>query len=175
MLWLWETKGHAAPILHIKVVYSQVIICDIEGQLVAAYKSGIIPLSEAEETHCYDYVLPYSYKLETMDIAVSVHEFDADHSEDLNFFIKPTRDESKNIQSVISFVIRVQWKYTKWNLISFSFFIEDHQDIESGYYQIDSGSLSGCRINQDIQIFMPYRNQFQSYKPITHTLFVHGF
>lgn len=45
---------------------------------------------------------------------------------------------------MIPFVIRTQWAYTQWSKISFTFLAEDREDMESGYYQIDSGSLSGC-------------------------------
>lgn len=88
------------------------------------------------------------------------------------FYIKPIHSEST---SFISFVIRTQWPYTKWNYIHFSFIAEDRLDLESGYYQIDTGSLSSCENGKLIDILLPFKSIYQNGIQIKHNLFLHGF
>ena len=55
----------------------------------------------------------------------------------------------------MSFIIRTQWGYTQWSRIKFSFLAEDSTQLEAGYYQVDTGSLSGCT-GKDIIAFLPF-------------------
>ena len=71
----------------------------------------------------------------------AVHDFEADHSPTLFYYIKPLKSDSL---SFVPFAIRTQWLYTRWTKLVFSFLAEDRVDIESNYYQIDSGMLAGC-------------------------------
>ena len=72
---------------------------------------------------------------------LAVHDFEADSSNNLFYYVKPLQTDSL---AFIPFVIRTQWAYTRWTKIIFSFLAEDRTDIESGYYQIDSGLLASC-------------------------------
>ena len=74
---------------------------------------------------------------------------------------------------LIPFVIRTHWKYTSWTKISFSFFAEDKDNIEAGYYQVDSGSLAGCVAGKDIHVLLPFRTFFDG--EIKASTFLHGF
>ena len=84
--------------------------------------------------------------------------------------IKPVRSDS---YGVIPFVIRTQWKYTSWTKISFTFLAEDRENIEAGYYQVDSGSLAGCVAGKDIHVLLPFRTNFKG--AIKAQTFIHGF
>lgn len=88
------------------------------------------------------------------------------------FYIKTIPSDS---YSSIAFLIRTQWTYTKWNQLAFTFLAEDRTDIETGYYQIDAGALSGCGINRKIDILLPYRTAFSQRTEIKHQLYLHGF
>lgn len=77
----------------------------------------------------------------TSSINLAVHDFEADSTNNLFHYIKPLQTDSL---AFIPFVIRTQWAYTRWTKIIFSFLAEDRMDIESGYYQIDSGLLASC-------------------------------
>jgi len=105
-------------------------------------------------------------------VAIAVNNFDSEASNGLYFYIK-----SLKTSSLISvpFIVRTQWPYTKWNQISFSFVIEDRTDLESGYYQIDSGPLAGCDNGKSVDILLPFRTYFSQGKQIHYNLFLHGF
>ena len=76
---------------------------------------------------------------------------------------------------MIPFAIRTQWHYTRWTKISFSFLAEDREDIDSGYYQIDSGLLSGCGSGKEVRVLLPFRKIFAFGTAINHQIFLHGF
>ena len=48
-------------------------------------------------------------------------------------------------------------------------------DIESGYYQVDSGILSSCDNGKSINILLPFRNKYSNGLKIKYSLFLHGF
>ena len=78
--------------------------------------------------------------------------------------------------TVVPFLIRTHWRYTFWTRIAFSFIAEDRKDIESGYYQVDSGSLGGCDQSKNIQVILPFRKiGLMTSGLINHTLFLNGF
>jgi cysteine-rich repeat protein len=60
---------------------------------------------------------------------------------------------------VIPFIIRTHWGYTQWTRISFSFLAEGSSQIEAGYYQIDTASLSSCNSGKSIAAFIPLTSQ----------------
>ena len=109
-------------------------------RIVAAFNGGVIPINEAEDSQCYNYSFPYAFK-NVPEVAISVHDFESQPSRNMFFFIKPTQTDSL---SSFPLVVRTQWSYTSWIQIGFTFLAEDRNDIETGYYQVDSGSLSGC-------------------------------
>ena len=46
--------------------------------------------------------------------------------------------------------------------------------MESGYYQVDSGSLGGCEPGKTIHVMMPFRNTNNT-GSLHHNIFLHGF
>ena len=106
------------------------------------------------------------------EVGIAVHDFESEPSRNIFFYIKPVRTDSL---SAIPFVVRTPWAYTSWVLIGFSFLAEDRADLETGYYQIDSGSLSGCENGKQIQVLLPFRNTYAPSSSIKHYLFLHGF
>lgn len=75
-----------------------------------------------------------------------------DPSNNLFFSIKAVNSDSN---SVIPFIVRTQWGYTRWTKISFSFFAEASAQINAGFYQINTASLSGCASGKEIIAFIP--------------------
>lgn len=104
------------------------------------------------------------------EIISAVYDLESEYSPDQFFSIKPVRSDSNG---VIPFVIRTHWKYTSWTKISFSFFAEDKDNLEAGYYQVDSGSLAGCIAGKDIHILLPFRTYFEG--DILATTFLNGY
>ncbi len=100
----------------------------------------------------------------------AVYDLQSQYSPDEFFSIKPVRSDS---YGVIPFVIRTHWKYTSWTKITFAFFAEDKDNIEAGYYQVDSGSLAGCISGKDIHVLLPFRTNFKG--AIKALTFLHGF
>ena len=105
-----------------------------------------------------------------LSLILAVYDLQSQYSPDQYFSIKPVRSDS---YGVIPFVIRTQWKYTSWTKITFAFFAEDKENIEAGYYQVDSGSLSGCNSGKDIHILLPFRTNFKG--DINALTFLQGF
>jgi hypothetical protein len=102
----------------------------------------------------------------------AVHDFEARASNDLFFSIKPVQSDSL---TSIPFLIRTHWRYTYWTKIAFSFLAEDRRDFESGYYQVDTGSLGNCDAGKSIQVILPFRRIGLQSGFINHMLFLHGF
>lgn len=103
-------------------------------------------------------------------IISAVSDLQSNYSPDQFFSIKPVRSDS---YGVIPFVVRTHWKYTSWTKISFNFFAEDRDNIEAGYYQVDSGSLAGCISGKDIAVLLPFRTNFKG--AISAQTWIHGF
>lgn len=74
---------------------------------------------------------------------------------------------------MIPFIVRTQWGYTQWSRITFSFLAESSSQIEAGYYQIDTGSLSNCYSGKDIIAFLPFVNQ--NINAVNALTFLNGF
>jgi hypothetical protein len=83
----------------------------------------------------------------------AVNQFQSQYSSNLFFSIKVVASDSFG---VIPFVVRTQWGYTQWSRISFSFLAEASGQIEAGYYQVDTGTLSACCSGKDIVAFLPF-------------------
>ena len=71
----------------------------------------------------------------------------------LFFSVKAVSSDSN---TVIPFIIRTQWGYTRWSRISFSFFAETSSQLGAGYYQVDTASLSACFSGKEIVTFIPF-------------------
>ena len=48
--------------------------------------------------------------------------------------------------------MRYPWRYTRWVRVVVHFLVEDRSDIESGYYQLDTGLLGDCVAEKYINI-----------------------
>lgn len=86
-------------------------------------------------------------------------------SNHLFFSIKAVNSDSNG---VIPFIVRTQWGYTRWSRISFSFFAETSDRIASGYYQIDTATLSSCFSGKQIIAFVPTDCKSSSFKAHTY-------
>ena len=141
------------------------------GNIVAAFNGGVIPLYESQESACYNFSLPYAF-LNIPDVAIGIEDFEIDPSYGMYFYVKATRAQTP---TYIPFVIRTLWAYTSWTQINFNFIAEDRNDIDSGYYQIDSGDLGGCHTDGFVQVLLPFKTIFSASQPIRHSIFLHGF
>lgn len=74
---------------------------------------------------------------------------------------------------MIPFIVRTQWGYTKWTKITYSFLASASPQLETGYYQIDTGSLSACFSGKKIGAFIPFKNPKNTYQ--TALTFLNGF
>lgn len=82
-------------------------------------------MEEGRDLLCYNYSLPYTFA-NVPEVAVAFHDFDMDASNNIFFYVKPILTQNKGS---ISFVIRTQWYYTKWNQLTFNFLAEDRHDL----------------------------------------------
>lgn len=86
----------------------------------------------------------------------AVNDFQSQYSPNLFFSIKAVSSDNNGI---IPFVVRTHWGYTQWSKITFSFLAEGSSQIEAGYYQIDTASLSSCISGKSIVAFIPFASQ----------------
>ena len=54
--------------------------------------------------------------------------------------------------------MRTHWGYTQWRKISFSFIAEGTAQIEAGYFQVDTSTLSSCSSGKEIVAFLPIKD-----------------
>jgi hypothetical protein len=92
------------------------------------------------------YTLPHS----------AVNSLESQYSPNLFFSIKAVNSDSNG---VIPFIVRTHWGYTQWSKLTFSFLAEGSSQVEAGYYQIDTGSLSSCNSGKTIAAFIPLSSQ----------------
>ena len=85
-----------------------------------------------------------------------VSDLQSAYSPSLFFSVKAIASDSNGI---IPFVVRTHWGYTQWSKITFSFLAEGSSQLEAGYYQIDTGSLSSCSSTKSIAAFIPIVSQ----------------
>jgi hypothetical protein len=104
-----------------------------------------------------------------LSLFLAVHDFEADQTDDLFFSIKPYKSDSL---SYVPLLVRTHWRYTRWRKISFSILVEDRTDLESGYYQVDTGSLGNCETGKSIQVILP---TIAASNYTNHKIFLHGF
>ena len=74
---------------------------------------------------------------------------------------------------MLPFIVRAQWGYTRWSLIRFSFLASASPQVEAGYYQIDTGSLSSCFSGKKMGAFIPFKNSNNHHT--SALTFLHGF
>ena len=89
---------------------------------------------------------------------------------DIFFSVRTTKSDKL---TAIDFLIRTQWKYTTWTMISFSFIAEDQSGIEANFFSIDTTALAGCSTSNIVNVILPFKVQgFAAVKTLT---FLHGF
>ena len=70
--------------------------------------------------------------------------------------------------------MRHPWRYTRWTRVVLNLFVENRREIESGYYQIDTGNLADCEAEKYINVFLPFR-EIRNGTDAHHSLFLNGF
>ena len=93
------------------------------------------------DTLCYTYNLPKPFR-NRPGVAISVVHMEALATMDLFFSIRSIRTEDFN---AVDFLIRTQWKYTRWLKLELRFLAEDLTAIEANNFNIDTSSLVGCK------------------------------
>jgi hypothetical protein len=131
--------------------------------------TGTVVLQTGLDALCYSYSLPQPFQNKP-GVAVAVKRLEAQPSMDLFFSIRPTKSDKL---TSIDFVIRTQWKYTQWNLISISFIAEDLAGIEANFFSIDTTNLVGCSTSKTTNIILPFKTQ--GFNPINALTFLNGF
>lgn len=101
---------------------------------------GIVSLQSGVDSLCYNYSLPAPFQ-NRPGVAIAVKSLQAAQSQDLFFSIRSSKSDSL---SILSFLVRTQWKYTTWSLIAVNFFAEDFQGYEANTFSIDTTALAGC-------------------------------
>jgi hypothetical protein len=89
-------------------------------------------------------------------VAIAVSDFQSQYSPHLFFSIKAVNSDSTG---VIPFIVRTHWGYTQWTKLTFSFFAEASDQLDAGYYQLDTASLSACYSGKNIIGFLPFSGQ----------------
>ena len=105
-------------------IFTSSIIASSGGQ-------GQINLVQGTDVQEFPYAFSRIYSSRP-GIAVAVHGFSSQPSQDFFFSIKPVMHPSKF--DACTFVIKTTWCKTSWTQLKFNFLIEDRTDIEAGYY-----------------------------------------
>lgn len=106
--------------------------------------AGTVNLIPNQDTLCYNYSLPAPFQNQP-GVALALPEMAASPSNQLFFSIQPIKSDSL---SLITFMIRTQWKYTTWNIFKVSFIAEDHPHFSANSYAVDTAALAGCSSQQ---------------------------
>jgi len=61
---------------------------------------------------------------------------------DIFFSIRSIRTDDFN---ALDFLVRTQWRYTKWIKLRVKFLAEDMPGIEANNFNIDTSNLVGCK------------------------------
>lgn len=127
----------------------------IAADTLTVSRQGDIGLVNGQDIQCYNYTLKNAFTC-TPGVAIAVSDLQSAYSPSLFFSVKAIASDSNGI---IPFVVRTHWGYTQWSKITFSFLAEGSSQLEAGYYQIDTGSLSSCSSTKSIAAFIPLVNQ----------------
>ena len=122
---------------------------------ITVSKQGQVSLTNGVDIQCYNYTLATAFSC-APGVAISVNSLESQYSANLFFSIKAVNSDSNG---VIPFIIRTHWGYTQWTKLTFSFLAEASSQIEAGYYQIDTASLSSCNSGKSIVAFIPLTSQ----------------
>lgn len=138
------------------------------GHLTIAHGAPI-PLTQGEDTLCYNYTLPAPFQ-NRPGVAIAVKHIEANPSSELFFSIHSSRSDSLGI---LSFLVRTQWKYTQWSNFQVSFFAENHPSYDANSFAIDTTSLAGCTSSKEVRVILPYSNS--NFQGVNAVAFLHGF
>lgn len=122
---------------------------------ITVSKQGQVSLTNGVDIQCYNYTLATAFSC-APGVAISVNSLESQYSANLFFSVKAVNSDSNG---VIPFIIRTHWGYTQWTKLTFSFLAEASSQIEAGYYQIDTASLSSCNSGKSIVAFIPLSSQ----------------
>lgn len=111
---------------------------------ISVQVGGIVSLQTGVDSLCYNYTLPAPFQ-NRPGVAIAIRSLQASQSQDLFFSIRSSKPDSL---SVLTFLVRTQWKYTTWSLIAVSFFAENFQGYEANSFSIDTTALAGCSLNK---------------------------
>jgi hypothetical protein len=119
-------------------------------------------LQSGVDIQCYNYTLASTFS-RTPNIAIgtstphsAISQLQSQYSPNLFFSIKVAA--SSNLYT-IPFIVRTHWAYTRWSKITFSFVAEAARQVEAGYFQVDTSTLSSCGSGKEIVAFLPIRDQ----------------
>jgi hypothetical protein len=85
---------------------------------ISVQVGGIISLQNGVDTLCYNYTLPAPFQ-NRPGVAIAIRSLQASQSQDLFFSVRSSKSDSL---SILSFLVRTQWKYTTWSLVVVNFF-----------------------------------------------------
>ena len=111
---------------------------------IAVQIGGAVSLQNGVDSLFYNYTLPAPFQ-KRPGVAIAIKSLQAAQSQDLFFSIRSSKTDSL---AALTFLVRTQWKYTSWSLISVSFFAEDNQNYEANSFSIDTTALAGCSLNK---------------------------
>lgn len=131
--------------------------------------AGTVVLQAAVDAICYSYALPQPFQNKP-GVAIAVKHLEAQPSMDIFFSIRSTKSDKL---TSIDFLVRTQWKYTQWTLISMSFIAEDTMGIEANFFNIDTTNLAGCSTTKTTNIILPFKTP--GFNPIHVLTFLNGF
>lgn len=136
---------------------------------ISVQVGGTVSLQSGIDSLCYNYTLPAPFQ-NRPGVAIAIKSLQAVQSQDLFFSIHSSKADSL---AILTFLVRTQWKYTSWNLISVSFFAEDDPSYEANSFSIDTTALAGCSLNKEVLVLLPYKSGI--FSPISALAFLHGF
>jgi len=85
---------------------------------ISVQAGGIVSLQNGVDSLCYNYTLPAPFRNKP-GVAIAIRSLQASQSQDLFFSVRSSKSESL---SVLTFLVRTQWKYTTWSMIAVNFF-----------------------------------------------------
>lgn len=97
-------------------------------------------MQSGNDALCYSYALTKPFQRKP-GVAIAIKSLEAQVTNDIFFSVRYTKSDKL---TSVDFLIRTQWKYTQWTIISFSFVAEDLANIEANSFNIDTASLAGC-------------------------------
>jgi len=108
---------------------------------------------------------------------MAIRHMESSASMDLFFSVRSTKTD---LLTILSFLIRTQWKYTQWIKLSVTFLAEDQTNIEANFFNVgnlnnnlDTSNLAGCSNSKEMRVLLPFKTQ--NFSPIKVLTFINGF